>query len=201
MSIWILLVALVVIFAALGFFLGAVRTAVTIIGLFIGLILARGLSPTAAKILPSIGVKSFSDIWLLSPVAVVVLFGLVFLGISFAIHAQVAKKIKSKNDDLLWLGFVRMNRHMGICVGLLGAIASFFAIGVVVYSVGYATIQLSGDSIPGTVSTINTLRRDMETCGFDRDFAALDKTSPKFYQTADVLGLIYQNPILQSRIN
>jgi hypothetical protein len=201
MSIWILLAGLIVIFGVLGFFLGAIRTAVTVAGLFLGLMLAGGLAPTAAKILPSVGIKSFSEVWLLSPVTVVVVIVLVFLGISFAVHAQVAKKIKSKNDDLLWLGFQRLNRQTGACAGLVAAIATFFAIGSIVYSVGYATIQLSGDTIPGSISAINTLRRDMETSGFDRAFAALDKTSPKFYQTADVLGLIYQNPILQSRIN
>ncbi len=66
---------------------------------------------------------------------------------------------------------------------------------------GYATIQLSGDTIPSSVSWLNTLRSDMQSTGFDRVFAKLDKTPPKFYETADVLGLVYQNPILQSRLN
>ena len=40
----------------------------------------------------------------------------------------------------------------------------------------------------------------MHATGLDRSLAALDKTSSRFYDAADVIGLIYHNPALQGRL-
>ncbi len=66
MSIWILLIALVVVFGAIGFFLGGIRAAVTVGGLLLALMLARSLAPIGAKLLYPLGVKSIVEIWLLA---------------------------------------------------------------------------------------------------------------------------------------
>lgn len=200
MLMWLLAVLLVGGFAALGFQLGGIRAAVCFIGALIGLAVATLIGGLVAPLLPKLGVVS--QAWLLILPAIVG-FGLVWLaslGASFAAHRPVELHFKYREDDPTREAFERMNRAIGLFVGMLTGVALLFAVARPIYSRGYLTLQLNSDSEPAPIGHVNSLRTGMADTGWDRTFAPLDKTPAKFNQVSDLLGLIYVNPALTNRI-
>ncbi|HTG45220.1 MAG TPA: hypothetical protein VK633_11885, partial [Verrucomicrobiae bacterium] len=103
-------------------------------------------------------------------------------------------------DDVDRIRWERMNRHIGSAIGLLTGAVLFFAISGVIYAAGYLTVQLSAENNPGTINFINSVRQDMAESGFDKAAAKFQPAPKIYYETADVLGLLYHNPLLQNRL-
>jgi hypothetical protein len=94
-----------------------------------------------------------------------------------------------------------MNRHVGAGLGMLTGAILFFCVSGLIYAAGYLTVQLSAeDNNPGIIKFINSARQDMAESGFDRVAAKFEPASTLYYQAADILGLLYHNPLLQSRL-
>lgn len=198
---WLMAVVLVLLFAAIGFFKGAIRMAVAVAGLFLAIFLAGPVGAMLKPILPSVGVKNPVYLQLLPPAIAFILLNLVFITVSFFVHHKVALHYKYRRDDVDRLRWERLNRRVGAACGVLVGVVFFFLLGAVIYSGGYITTQISNEeNNPALVKFMNNARKDMDTTGMDKAMATIAPASPRFYQAADVLGLLYHNPLLQARL-
>jgi hypothetical protein len=126
---------------------------------------------------------------------------LVIFGIGFAVHWKVAQVFKFARDDVDRIRWERMNRASGVGLGFHTAIVFFFLIGGAIYSGGYLTAQLANEeSDTAIIKFMNKARQDMADLHLDKSMAAFAPASPRFYEVADVLGLLYKNPLLQARL-
>lgn len=202
MSIWILAIVLLLVFGALGFFKGAIRAGVSLIGIFAGLALAI---PIGRALKPIMGpIAGTNPVWLaiVPPLIAFAVVYLVFVGLSFFVHIQVAKTLKNKYDEVQHIRWERMNRHVGASLGLLSGSVLFLYTCGLIYAAGYLTTQVSAEeSNPATVKFINSARQGMVDTGFDKAAARFQPGSKFFYESSDVLGLIYHNPGLRTRLS
>ncbi|MCW5558207.1 MAG: CvpA family protein [Verrucomicrobiae bacterium] len=200
MLIWVMAVVLVGGLAALGMQLGGIRAGVAFIGALIGLAAASTLGGWIGPILPK--VLTIQPAWLLVVPAVLgfLIVWLISIGVGFAAHRPAELHFKYREDELTRQAFEKTNKAIGLFVGMLTGVCVFLAAGKPVYAKGYLTTQVSGDSEPSPIGTVNSLRSGMASTGWDRTFAALDRTPAKFNALADLLGLIYANPALTNRL-
>lgn len=202
MLIWILAVFLFGVVAALGYFQGAVRLMVSLAGLFLGALLAIPLSPLVKPLIPLIGVKHpmWSAVW--PPIIVLSLIFFVAVGLAFFVHRKVALHYKYQTDDLTRLRWERLNKGLGLCVGLVMGGLWLFLLGLVVYVVGYPMVQVvTADTSSPVLRYVSQAREDLKTTGLEKAVAPFDPMSPVYYQVSDILGLIYNNPILLNRLS
>ena len=198
---WILAILLMAIFAAIGFAKGAIRTTISLVGVVLGLMLAVPLGGVLRPLLSAAGVQNPVWLGLVPPIVAFFLVYFVFVGLSFFVHHKVNLYYKYRRDDADRIRWERVNRQTGIAVGLLTGAIYFFAIAALIYAAGYLTVQLSAEeNNPAVIKFVNTARKDMDASGLDRAIAALDPGTDFFYRAADVLGLLYHNPLLQSRL-
>lgn len=201
MLIWILTVFILGVVALLGFYQGAIALLVSLAGLLLGAALAFPLGPSLKPLVVMAGAKS--PIWLavLPPIIVFLLFYVVFAVIGFVVHRKVALHYKYKTDDVVRLRWERMNRAIGLGLGLVAGTIWLFAIGLAIYVGGYFTAQVGGEeSNNAGFKYLSKARQDLVSTGLDKSIASLDRAPALYYQTSDILGLIYHNPILVSRL-
>jgi hypothetical protein len=202
MTTWILALLLFGLMGFLGLLQGAIRSSIILVGVILGAVLALPLSPLVRPVFPLIGVSNQIWLWLWPPVLVFALFDLVFTIIAFVVHRQVNLHYKYRTDEVENLRWQRLNKHLGICVGLATGAVYFLVIGLVIYVLGYVTTQVaSGDNAPGFLQFLNKARADLKASGFDKTVAKFDPAPEKFYEAADIAGLVYHNPLVHSRLS
>ena len=202
MLIWILAVVLFGVAGACGYKLGAVRFAVSLVGLILGAALAIPLGPYLKSIVPMIGFKN--PIWtvVLPPVFAFLIIYAIFIGLSFFVHQKVELHFKYHAGEDAAFGWGRVNSAVGLWVGLAMGATWLFLFGVVIYVAGYLTVQVTTDETSSTgIRMLSQARNELHTTGLDRAVAKFDPMPPKYYAACDILGLIYQNPILISRVS
>jgi uncharacterized membrane protein required for colicin V production len=200
MSLWILAIVLIAIFFAIGYAQGAIRSAISLVGLILAFFFAIPLGRALKPLVVSLGAAN--PVWQVLIPPLVAFFVIYFLisGLSFFAHHKVYLMYKYKRDDVDRMRWERMNRHVGAGIGVLMGVIAFLGVSGLIYAGGYLTVQLSGDENPGTIKFLNSAREDMAASGFDKVAAKFQPASQDFYETADVLGLLYHNPLLQSRL-
>jgi len=57
------------------------------------------------------------------------------------------------------------------------------------------------DSDPKTVRIVNQLGKDLQSSGMSKVAASVDRMPNSYYNAADIVGLIYHNPLLQARLS
>jgi len=188
--------------AWMGYLKGAIRMAIMVVGLIMAAILALPLAHWVKPLFPMMGVINPYLLWVLPPITVFILVQLIFTGIAFLVHRQVALYYKYKTDDVHRIRWERLNKGLGICVGLGAACVYLILFGLLIYVAGYLTVQVTGEeNVPTTVHLLNTARADLHTTGLDKMVAKFDPAPPAYYEAADVVGLLYRNPLLQSRLS
>jgi uncharacterized membrane protein required for colicin V production len=201
MIIWILAFLLFGLFAWLGLVSGAIRTAVLLIGLILGAFLAVPLGPLLRPLFPLMGVTNAVWLWLLPPVLAFFLIQIIVGVVAFVVHRQVELHYKYRTDDVHRLRWERFNRRLGACVGLLTGCGYLILIALIVYVAGYSTVQVaSADTAPKSLQLLNQARQDLRSTGLEKLVGRFDSTPPTYYQASDVIGLTYNNPLLQSRL-
>lgn len=202
MLIWILALALFAIAGACGYKLGAVRFGVSLIGLIVAAALALPLGPYLKPLVPMVGLKN--PIWpvVLPPVVVFLLIYAIFIGLSFFVNRKVELYYKYNAEDGHRLSWERVNKALGLWVGLAMGAVWLILLGLVIYIAGYFTVQVTTDdtqSLP--VKLTSQARRDLQGTGLDKAVAPFDPMPPRYYEASDILGLIYQNPLLLNRLS
>jgi len=200
MTIWLLAIIILAAVAGVGYNQGAIRTSIS----FFGIILAFLLAPLAGKIFVPImglvGVKSPLWLWALPPLFGFILISALVKTGGFFVHQKVDVYYKYKAGDLRLALWERINARLGACVGLLNGVAYLVLIAFVIYIFSYWTVQLAAtDTNPKTISLLNVLGRDLKSTGLNRVAKAIDPLKKSYYDTADLAGLMYQNPLLEAR--
>jgi hypothetical protein len=201
MLIWLLVVLLTAGFAALGYFKGAIRMIFPLLGLFVGALLALPLSPVVRPLVPMVGLEN--PIWsvLIPPVVVFFVVALLLVGVGFLVHWKLGLHFKYRTDEYTFNRWQRLNQRLGVSMGVLAGVVYSLLIGVVIYVLGYLTVQVSaGDRDTAAVRYLNQLRQDLRSSGLEQLVTALDPAPDWYYTASDILGLLYHNSLLHSRL-
>ena len=201
MIIWLLTIFLLGLWAWVGKTSGAIRMSISLVGLILGACFAFPLGKLMKSLAVSAGLTNPLLQWVVPPLVVFVLFLVIFGVISHFVHRKIEVHFKYKEADDVRMYWERMNERLGACVGLLTGAVYSILLGLVVYVAGYWTSQLaSPNENPPGLKFLNSAHEGLRPSGMEKIAAALDKMPPAWYEVADVLGLIYQNPESRSRL-
>lgn len=200
MLIWLIILVIFGILGASGYYKGAIRATVSLIGLGFACVLALPLSPPLRPLVPKLGLVNPVWEWIVPPAIVFLVLVLIFLGIAFVVHAKVAHHFKYATDDYTRIRWERLNRQLGLCVGLAGGGVYVVLVGLVIYIFGYPAVQLTSEESPLAQRLLATARKDLQSSGLDKSMAALDRMDDTYYVSTDLVGLLYQNPIVLDRL-
>jgi hypothetical protein len=202
MTIWLLALVLMAALAALGYRQGAIRVAFSLVGILVGVFLAGLLGRFLKPVLGAVGVKNPVLLWLLGPLVVFVLVSIVFKVGAFSLHHKVDVYFKYKAGDLRLALWERLNRRLGSCLGVVNGAMYFILISFVIYSFSYWTVQMaSAEGDPKPVAILNRLGHDLESSGFIKVAGAIDPLPQSFFDTADIAGIFYNNPLTEARFS
>jgi hypothetical protein len=202
MMIWLLAVVLMASLAGLGYRQGAVRVAFSTVAILVGAPLALVLGRFLKPVLGAVGVKEPLLVWLLPPLIVFVIVSILFKVAAAAVHQKIEVHYKYHAGELRMVLWERLNRRLGLCLGQLNAVMYLILLSFIVYFISYATFQLaspSGD--PKWMRVVNRFGQDLQSTGFNRVAASIDRLPPSYYQAADLAGLLYNNPLLEARLS
>ncbi|MCD6050960.1 MAG: hypothetical protein K0Q55_2363 [Verrucomicrobia bacterium] len=200
MTIWILVILCLGLGASGGHTGGAVRMTVGVLGTWLAFLAAY---PLGAKLRPMLMTYFETPTTLIIMPSLLIFLALVAVTYSIAqgVHLKIFLYYKYKTDDEKYSLWERMNNRVGLSLGIVNGILWLGIILAFIYSVGYP-IMLSepNDKAPFLYRTMGKLRNDLKESGFEKFAAAMDRTPVQFYQGSDVIGFMYQNPQLQSRM-
>ena len=201
MLIWILALVLFGAFGYVYFALGAVRAVASLIGLLIGSLLAMPLGHIFNPLLRAVGIQNPALLWLLGPVVAFVIILIAFKVVGMVVHQKVDVYYKYKAGELRMGLWNRLNRRLGISLGLANAAVYLILISWLIYVFSYATSQMvTGDNASFAVKTLNTAGQNLQSSGMAKIAAAIDPVPESYYQASDVIGLIYHNDLLEGRL-
>jgi hypothetical protein len=185
---------------SLGRALGGVRMAISLVGVILGGILAFKVGPGLHDSFVKLGV---GQIWsyILPPAGIFVGVLMLFNSVAQFAHHKVSYhyRYKAHDDDrVMW---ERLNDQLGLCLGLFNGVCYVIVFGLTVYVAGYLTLQVkSPKSNPKTLTILNALRESMRYSYLEKTIAAFDPIPVTYYQFADLLGLVYNNPDVGRRL-
>jgi len=202
MTIWILALILLGCLAGIGYQQGAIRVAVSFVGIIVAALLAGPLGKPLTPVIKGVGVANPVLLWVLPPfVAFLIILTLFKVG-GYALHHKIEVFYRYKAGDLRFALWERLNAHLGLCLGTLNALAYLVLISMVIYPFSYWTVQLASPSDdPNLVKIFNRMGRDLQSTGMAKVARAVDPMPDVFYSAADAAGLIYQNPLLEARLS
>ncbi|HVM51186.1 MAG TPA: CvpA family protein [Candidatus Acidoferrum sp.] len=196
MTIWLLVLVLVPSVAAMGYRQGGVRAAFSTIGILFGALLAKPLGRLLRPLLVSVGVRYPELAWLVGALLVFVIISIAFKVGAYMVHQKVDVHYKYHAGDLRLALWERLNRRLGLCVGALNGALYCMLLAAVVYPFSYWSFQLATpDKDPKSLVILNRLGQDMQSTGFSKVAGALDPMPQVWYHSADLAGLIYNNPL------
>jgi hypothetical protein len=202
MTIWILALLLLAAGAGIGLRQGAIRVAISFAGIIISALLAWPLSGLVRPLLPHIGFHSPVAVWLLPPLLVFVILLSLFKSLGLLVHHKVSVYYKYKADDLQRILWERLNKRLGLGLGLLNGLAYFVLVSFVIYDFSYWTVQVaSSDEERLPVRILNRMGWDLQGTRLIRAARAIDPMPEIYFKTADLTGMIYQNPQLLDRLS
>ncbi len=201
MLLWLIVLVIFALLAVTGYYKGAIRSLVALVGLIVATYLALPLSPWLKPLVPKVGLVH--PVWaiVVPPLVVFLLIALLFVGLSFLVHHKVAMHFKYATDDYTRIRWERLNQRLGLSVGLMGGAVYSLLVGLVIYIFGYPVVQVTSDDSPAMQRFLSSARQDVSSSGLDKTLAAIDPVPNTYYQASDVLGMIYQNyATLQQRM-
>ena len=143
MTIWILAVLLMAAGAGMGLRQGAIRVAISFIGIIISSLLAGPLSGILRPLLPHIGFHNRVVIWLLPPFLVFIILLSAFKSLGLFVHHKVYVHYKYQRQEIHLILFERVNKRLGMCLGLLNGLVYLVLISFVIYDFSYWTTQVA----------------------------------------------------------
>src|SRR5262245_11952530 len=143
MTIWLLALILLGSCAGLGYRQGAIRVAFSFLGILLGALLAVPLGRPLGRLLGIVGLKDPLLVWPLGPVLCFILISIIFKVAAAAVHHKVDVHFKYNAGDLRLALWERLNRRLGLSLGLLNGTAYLILISFVIYAASYVTIQLA----------------------------------------------------------
>ena len=206
MTIWILALLLLAAGAGTGLRQGAIRVVISFVGIILSALLAWPLSGVVQTLLPHVGVHNPFVLQLLAPLIVFFILLSLCKSIGLLVHHKVNVYYKYKVDDLQRILWERLNKRLGLGLGLLNGLAYFVLLTLVIYNLSYWTVQWTvqgappdGETLP--IRILDRLGLDLRDTGLIRAARAIDPMPEIYFKTADLTGLIYQNPQLLDRLS
>jgi hypothetical protein len=98
------------------------------------------------------------------------------------------------------MSWQRLNQRLGVAMGLIAGAVYTIMIGVVILVLGHLTVQVSSEGETGVVGYLNRARAELRSSGLEQLAAAFDPAPDWYYEGADILGLLYHNQPLHSRL-
>ena len=201
MTFWLLALVVLASLAGVGYRQGAIRVAFSLIGILFGALLAGPLGRLLKPLLVALGLKTPALAWLLAPLIVFVLISVIFKVAALMVHQKVDVHFKYHAGDLRMALWERLNRRLGLCLGLANGALYVILLAMVIYPLGYWTFQMAtSDEDPRLVRIFNRLGQDLQSSGFAKVARAIDPMPQLWYDSADLAGLIYNNPLLEARL-
>jgi len=202
MTIWLLAILLLAALAALGFRQGAIRVLLSFLGIVIGGLLAAPLGHLIKPLLAAAGMKHPVWLALLPPCLGFLIVLALFKIAGTMLNQKMELQFKYKSNDLQLAKWERLNHRLGLCLGLFNGTAYLVLLSVSIYLLSYWTVQMaSGENDPKSVRVLNTLGEDLQRTGMNRVAVSVNRAPPTYFQAADIVGLIYKNPLLQARLS
>ena len=202
MTIWLLAVLLLAALAALGFRQGAIRVLLSFLGIVIGGLLAAPLGHLFKPLLSAAGMKHPVWIALLPPCIGFLIVLTIFKIAGVVLSKKVELHFKYSSGDLQLAMWERLNHRLGLCLGFFNGAAYLVLVAVAVYMLSYWTVQMSTpESDPKGVQLLNRMGKDLEKTGMNRVAVSVNRMPTNYYLAADIVGLIYKNPLLEARLS
>ncbi|HWX23287.1 MAG TPA: CvpA family protein [Candidatus Binatia bacterium] len=201
MTIWLLALLLLASLAGLGYRQGAIRVAISFVGILLGAVVAVPLGHLVSKLLAFVGLKQPVLTWVLGPLIAFIIVSAIFKSIALAVHHKVDMHFKYHAGELRLALWERLNRRAGMALGLFNGTAYFALISFIIYVFSYWTVQMAtSDQDPKSMRFLNQLGRDLQATGFNKVARAIESMPPAFFDAADVVGLVYHNPLTEARL-
>lgn len=202
MTLWLLAILLLASLAGLGYRQGAIRVAFSLVGIIIAALLAVPLGKLVMPALKALGVAHPVLLWALPPFVVFAIVLTAFKIGALTVHQKVDVYYRYKAGDLRQALFERLNARLGLCLGLVNGLLYLILLAFVIHAFSYWTVQLAtSDEDPRAMRILNRLGRDLQSTGMHRVAGAVSSLSGDYYDTADLAGLIYQNPLAEARLS
>src|ERR1041384_7726002 len=198
--IWLIALGLMAICSFAGGRQGAIRAAFSPVGLIVGAVLAMPLAPLAKKLLEVAGMHKPFALEFAAPLAVWMAILLAFKIAAFNVHQKFDFLYKYKKEDEERFRWERLTSRVGACIGVGNGALYFVILMIPVYVVSYVTLQTAADNDPAWVRFCNSLRQGMQATRFDRVVARYSPASQQFYDVADLIALVRENPHLYPRL-
>jgi uncharacterized membrane protein required for colicin V production len=201
MTIWILALVLLAAGAGLGLRQGAIRAAISFIGIAVAVLFAGILGKLLKPLFPHVGIQNPTLIWMLAPLAAFIIILILFKAAGFFVHRKVYLFYKYKAGDLRMALWERLNSRLGLCIGLLNGTAYLLLVSFVICSLSYWTVQIApSPSESVVIRTVNQMGRDLEATGLIGAARSVVPLPDMYYKLADLAGLLRQNPRLSGRL-
>ncbi|HTD68134.1 MAG TPA: CvpA family protein [Candidatus Limnocylindria bacterium] len=201
MIMWIAALVLIVLTTAIGYKQGAIRAAFSFVGLVVAAMLAIPLGPLFAWVFPLIGFKNPLAPKFGGPIIAFFLVSFVFKAAAAFVHRKVEHHFRYDRDDATRAVWEIMYKRVGACVGALNGVVYFFVFALIVAVFGYTTIQTGGaESESKVLSFVSKSAQDLQDTHMDKVVAAFNPAPEKYFDAADVLGLLHQNRNLLERL-
>src|SRR5256714_5597154 len=202
MTIWLLAIVLLASLAGLGYRQGAIRVGFSLVGILLGALLAGPLGRLLKPVLMAVGIKNPMLLWMLAPFLAFVAISVIFKIAAINVHNRVDVFYKYKAGDLRLTLWERLNRRLGLCLGLLNGTLYFLLISLAIFSLSYWTSQMgTAETDPSWLKLLNHMGRDLHGTGMAKAANAIAPMPQAYYDTADVAGLVYNNPLLEARLS
>jgi len=199
--VWMIALVCMGVVGLAGYWRGPICAAFSLLGLLVGLLLARPLSPLAAHLLPLLGLHH--PLWQLFVPGALAFLGVlvIFKLVGNALHQKTIIHFKyNQKDEHLFFRWERLYNRLGFCVGVINGAVYFLILMMPVYVAGYFTAIMADPDAPPGLRLLTTLRAQLHDSRLDRVLAAYDPIPPAIYQAADIADLVLHNPLLESRL-
>jgi hypothetical protein len=202
MILWLLVLIVLGCVGVVGYFQGAIRVACSLVGLLVAAPLAVPLGGALKPILRLLGIDHPVSLAILAPFIVfVILMAGVKVGAQ-ALHQRIDRHFKYKVSDTERLLFERMQQRVGVALAMANGFIYVVLLSIIFYVLGYFTFQLSTpESSSFAYKIANQLAKDIQSTKMTRAISGLAPAPERYYVAVDILGDIYQNPTLQSRLS
>ncbi len=200
MTIWILAVVILVIVGALGRQIGGIRMGISLIGALVALFVAGPLAPHIRSVLGLVTVKDPVQAWALAAPLAFLGVCLFFNSLAVGTYIKVSGYYKFRAPDDVRMRWERIDAALGLSLGMFAGAVYLIAACAYVFHVGYFTRQVESPTDNAIwLKLVNKMHSDLNASNFDRVAVGVGRASPKFFQSAEALGLVYHNPDLQER--
>lgn len=201
MIIWILAILLVLGMAAIGYTQGAIRTGIKSVGLLVALILCAKVAPLMYPLYPLAKITNPFLPLFISPVIVFAVVVIVFKVIGDTVYQKVEVYVKHRMPDYLYSLWQKADVKFGLCFSVINAFLYLVALSMIIYVLGYPVLQVTREDNPSAaIRYLRMAARQLGDTKLDRLVWAFNPAPPEYYGACDILGLVYQNPPLWSRL-